>query len=175
MLFTALCLVGAAMATPAGYASFQLGRRGYLPQDGGCRPGDTLCDSVEADGTGGWCANLKTDPSNCGACGKMCGASFGRCIDGYCPHDDPNACPQGWTGCEGGPIGYFPFTCTDLQNDVCVAGQNCVDGTCTPGSTCPQDYCGGVGCVNKQNDNRHCGKCFNTCEPGQNCVSGVCS
>ncbi|BEI82892.1 hypothetical protein CcaverHIS002_0307600 [Cutaneotrichosporon cavernicola] len=242
MLFSSLCLASLAVvtATPARLVSMRLGTRGYLPQDGGCRPGDTLCDPVLADGTGGWCANLKNDPSNCGACGEMCGASFGRCTNGYCPANDPNACQKGWTGCEGGPGGYFPFTCTDLQNDVtncgncfircrdhqtckggecvddanappipplldqscqkgflwcdgscrniqndnencgrcrvmCADGQNCVDGTCTPKTTCPQDYCGGVGCVNKQNDNRHCGKCNNKCEPGKNCWNGVCS
>ncbi|BEJ13901.1 hypothetical protein CspHIS471_0310750 [Cutaneotrichosporon sp. HIS471] len=146
----------------------RLGARGYLPQDGGCRPGDTLCDPVLADGTGGWCANLKNDPSNCGACGQQCGGTFGRCTNGYCPANDPNACKNGLTGCEGGPGGYFPFTCTDLQNDV----TNC--GTCFVRCRDKQT-CKGGDCRNLQNDNENCGQCRAMCADGQNCVDGTCT
>ncbi|CAK9780452.1 hypothetical protein CC85DRAFT_300392 [Cutaneotrichosporon oleaginosum] len=241
MLFVALTLASLVTAAvpPARLASWHLGTRSYAAQDGLCRPGDTLCDPPSATDNG-TCVDLKTDPNNCGACGARCFFGFGRCINGYCPHNDPNACEPGWTGCEGGPTSAFPFTCTNLQNDVtncgtcfvrcrdgqtckggecvddanappipplvdytcendfswcdgscrnvqndnmncgrcrnlCDEGQNCVEGTCTPATTCPQDYCGGVGCVNKQNDNRHCGKCYNPCEPGKNCRDGKCS
>ncbi len=30
-------------------------------------------------------------------------------------------------------------------------------------------------CFNTLNDNRHCGRCENTCRPGENCVNGACA
>jgi hypothetical protein len=152
-----------------------------MAQDGGCRPGDTLCDPPNpAENFEGWCADLKTDPSNCGACNVMCGGGFGRCINGYCPSNDPNACEPGWKGCEGGPTGAFPFTCTDLQNDPANCGMcfsrcrpqhSCKGGECVPDPDAPElapepwlscqkgfNWCDGT-CTNPLNDNMNCGSC----------------
>jgi len=38
-----------------------------------------------------------------------------------------------------------------------------------------EEMCGGV-CVNTQEDDKNCGKCFNVCNPnmGESCISGEC-
>lgn len=183
MLLIALTLasLATATATPARLATSTLSRR-YVAQDGGCRPGDTLCSPANENGTGGWCVDLLTDPNNCGACDKGCFSGFGRCINGYCPHNDPNACEPGLTGCEGGPTAAFPFTCMDLQSNRencgacfvrCRDDQSCKAGQCIedpnapplppqPWTTCEKDFkwCDG-GCVNTDNDNMNCGGCRN--------------
>jgi hypothetical protein len=55
-----------------------------------CQPPTTLCGNV--------CANLNSDPRNCGGCGKACDAGQ-RCSAGTC------GCPAGTTLCCGGDLG----------------------------------------------------------------------
>jgi hypothetical protein len=72
------------------------------------------------------CADLLTDPANCGACGLTCGES-GVCSEGECLAE----CPLGRTRCGG--------TCRDLTTEAahcgacdapCAKGRACVEGSC---------------------------------------------
>jgi len=77
---------------------------------------------------GGFCTNLSSDASNCGACGNSC-ALGGYCQGGSCTG---LACPDGLTDCG---VGY----CVDLNSDPnfcggcqygCFEGYSCVNGAC---------------------------------------------
>jgi hypothetical protein len=57
----------------------------------GTCPASTEC---RLDGGAPYCANLQTDPNNCGACGKVCESGEGVCAEGICQTSyvfpDPN-------------------------------------------------------------------------------------
>jgi hypothetical protein len=95
-----------------------------------CIPTETLCTGK----TKNYCADLKSDSRNCGACGFSCPlnlvCSNRRCI---CPSWSSTTCPD-----KTSPIGY---TCNDLKSDnsncgkcgnKCTGTQNpyCVNGAC---------------------------------------------
>jgi hypothetical protein len=79
-----------------------------------CASGETRCTQTRS------CANLQTDPVNCGTCGTNCGTS-GLCVAGSCksfiyaaaaaecPAAEPTFCSNARTG----------------NKDVCVAGAAC--------------------------------------------------
>jgi hypothetical protein len=53
---------------------------GAMCQPGSCSPGFGNCDLNLGNGCE---ANLNSDPSNCGACGVVCGVGDG-CVAGVC-------------------------------------------------------------------------------------------
>ena len=118
----------------------------------------------------GICADLLSDPSNCGACGLTC-AQGHVCQTGVCVL----SCQEGHIDCSG--------TCRDVMTDqyncgtcgmTCAAGYTCIDGACAP--DCPEGYtaCSGV-CKNLTNDPANCGECANACAAGEVCMTGACS
>jgi Putative metal-binding motif len=129
----------------------------YLECLGGactCKP-ENLC--------GGRCTD--SDPLNCGACGRACGAG-GVCQQGVCQ------CQQGLTSCNGG--------CADLTRDpancgqcgaACGQGALCVGGVCRCGNG--GTLCDGA-CVSLQSDPDHCGQCGVSCGGGKLCVKAQC-
>jgi hypothetical protein len=111
------------------------------------------------------CANLTTDPNNCGQCGTPCGA--GTCVSGHCVCTATQIqCP---TGCAS--TSNDPNNCGACGNrcgmGTCVSGQ-CV---CNPGTM----YCGmNADCADLSTNPDHCGSCGNQCDPNQTCQNGQC-
>ena len=132
--------------------------------------GPAVCRDTEVKCASGACANLRSDPNNCGACGTICSGttpvcSLGRCVD---------ACPVGDAGSALSTCGK---SCVDKQSDpnncgacgtTCAATKDCLQGAC--GCAAGTTECNGV-CVNLAENPTNCGAC------GTNCVStmAVCA
>ena len=133
----------------------------------GCTPPETLC--------GDHCANLLTDPNDCGACDALgvpnpSGGMFAACINGV----PVGACHPGLTYCGGGycfDTNTNPGACGDCQ--TYCASLSCVLGTCAPCGP-GQEMCASV-CTQTQSDPLNCGACGHACAGGKLCVSGSCT
>ena len=134
----------------------------------GCA-GDETC-SIPMIDCGGFCADVTSDPANCGGCGIECDPGH-VCQVAACVL----SCLDGATECGG--------VCRDLSTDgyncgmcdlVCASGHQCIDGSCQP--DCPDGYtaCSGT-CKNLSNDPANCGDCGNACADGEVCMSGACT
>jgi hypothetical protein len=148
------------------------------PPDEGGAPVDAGVCTTKCDGG---CTDLKTDPQNCGKCGKTC-AMGAQCVQGSCQ------CAMGQSICGNG--------CVDLKSDlancgkcgtVCGGGDggsimgggmwSCVNGACA--IVCPMGdggngtECNGA-CVNTNTDSDNCGMCGNACSMNQTCIQGLC-
>lgn len=106
-----------------------------------CPQGQTYCNQFcIGDLCGGYCADLTSDVTSCGACGNQCAydsdVSNGAeaCVYGKCT----TKCEAGWGECNGNLAdGCETNTAADPKNcggcgKVCdgIAGQACVDGMC---------------------------------------------
>ena len=89
------------------------------------------------------CADLKSDPFNCGACGNVCAASQ-SCLAGRCGPCDGTLCSN---------------TCVELSTDpancgacgnACAADQCCHAGSCTLGARTPSSTRGALSTSCKQ-------------------------
>jgi hypothetical protein len=135
--------------------------------------GNYFCCGAGQTSCGSYCADLTSDPWNCGGCGQECNEprpyEYGVCIDGRCEYP----CAEGATDCDG--------TCTLLDWDPSNCGEcgyvcpgsapYCNLGVC---SVCPPGaaLCGDE-CVDLLNDPDNCGACGNSC--GENsCIQGWC-
>lgn len=148
---------GAAVSPPAPQAPATVPTPPQEPAGSGCPEGSVWCGQT--------CANLSSDPANCGYCGTLCGQAE-SCIDGICIQND--FCQPGMTNCGD--------ACFDLTSDFgncgacfmeCAQGQVCNAGTCVQiGAQCIENGqpCGG--------DNQCCsGYCAND---GAVCATPVC-
>ncbi|MEI8256800.1 MAG: MXAN_6577-like cysteine-rich protein [Deltaproteobacteria bacterium] len=127
-----------------------------------CAPPQMPCDGV--------CADLATDVTHCGACGRRCPAGA-VCTGGAC----------GAIGCAGGELrcqGLCVAVAADNANcgacgRVCRSGDACIDGACQ--LVCPsgQALCAGR-CADLRTDVYDCGACGRACAPGQVCQLGMC-
>jgi hypothetical protein len=127
-----------------------------------CGDGQAVCNNR--------CANVQTDPNNCGACGTTCAAGQ-ACTAGRCEI----VCPSGQTLCNG--------ACVSIQADrancgacgmACPAGQVCSMGACA--TTCGAGLTDCMGsCRDTQTDRGNCGACGTSCPSGQVCVMGACA
>lgn len=148
-------LVGVATALAAALAAASCSSKASCPT------GQTSCY--------GLCADLQTDPSNCGSCGARCVAG-GSCLAGAC------SCPPGETACtacvnlntDPGNCGSCRFSC---GQGTCAAGACVCAGSPTP-DPCPAGDAGT--CVNKSRDPLNCGACGTRCPTNGVCDGGAC-
>jgi hypothetical protein len=132
---------------------------------------------------GGFCTNLSSDASNCGACGNACPAQHGpyglidaswSCQGGVCV--EASCAAKGLTDCGG--------FCIDLAVDAancgacgnsCALGGYCQGGVCT-GVACLDGLtdCGVGYCVDLNSNPNFCGSCQDGCFEGYSCVNGAC-
>jgi hypothetical protein len=146
---------------------------------------DTPGDGGGADATdanactsmcNGTCADLKTDPANCGKCGATCpmGAT---CVQGSCQ------CGVNQARCGN--------ACVDLKTDIANCGKcgaacggdggmimgggtwGCANGACAIMCPAPKSECNGA-CVDTKTDFDNCGMCNNACMMGETCTGGIC-
>jgi len=108
-----------------------------------CRADQKCCEGIG-------CRNVKTDPSNCGECGKQCFIGE-TCVDGECGCGTGPGCAENEACCSG--------VCTDITSDamncggcgmVCQDnGPDCVARQCMCGSSPPCEWAGLLACMNE--------------------------
>ena len=134
---------------------------------GECSEGFSACSRL--------CVDLMSDPSHCGACGVMCGASQ-VCSMGECVTDDGGGVDGG--GSDGGDDSGVDGGGSDGGDDGGVDGGGSDGGGSDGGSgVCPcgpGEICCGLVCVDPDSDPLHCGTCDNACGPMEFCALGVC-
>jgi hypothetical protein len=131
-----------------------------------CEAPDEICTSQVDGAEVRICADLQTDPMNCGRCNARC-AGGANCDAGRC------ACPTGQLNCDG--------RCTDISTDptncgacriTCGEGGVCEDSACTTCGT-GRTACSGR-CVDVMTDRFNCGMCARGCGSGEACAGGLC-
>jgi hypothetical protein len=144
---------------------------------GTAQQGQTGCFT---DGGSPYCANLKNDNQNCGACGKTCASDL-VCVSGVCQ----GSCTVEQTKCggDGGPV-YCANLKTDNANcgvcgKTCGVLEACQEGGCNSQCSGSQSLClpdGGTPyCAALLSDTANCGVCGKVCPSGYACSSGQCS
>jgi hypothetical protein len=123
-------------------------------------------DGALADGAAP-CADTKSDPANCGACGNKCGAGQ-ACVAGAC------TCPPYESLCGGVciPTSNDPANC-GACGTKCAAGSVCSASACASGCLTGLSACAGA-CVDPKSDSKNCGACGHACGAGQGCADGAC-
>jgi hypothetical protein len=125
---------------------------------------------------GNACVDTKTDPSNCGKCGTICGGDAGvmgggtwGCANGTCAI----MCPPPKIECMG--------ACVDVQTDdancgmcqnPCNLGEKCMQGMCCKSN---ETVCS-MKCTDTTSDPQNCGMCGKTCSGNTPaCSNGTCT
>lgn len=150
------------------------GKSGDARKDGGADTGSTDTDGSEECGASEvmcpkGCANVATDPKNCGSCGFKCAAPEGVqgvCVAGQCEL----ACGGGASLCQSAAGTW----CADLKadpNNCGACGKKCTATGTTP--TCTNGACGGAcsggqtfcsdRCADTSSDVNNCGGCGVRC------------
>ena len=155
---------------------------GFCGTGGTCPSGQSCCGPL--------CIDEKTDPANCGACGKTCGpyphasaactgsaCAIGQCDPGFANCDQTLA-----NGCEV-DTGHDAANCGGCGK-ACPSGQACSGGVCVgvcgAGGMCPAgEACCGAMCASTSSDPKHCGSCATVCAPAAQasvtCIAGACA
>ena len=160
--------------------SLVLAAAGGCAQSGSGNASDAAACDQPYTTCAGACVDPKTDPSNCGACGKTClGAQ--TCVNGQCQL----TCPLHESICSDGEGGKY---CVDTKADnancgkcgaQCKADEVCANGSCASSCASGQTKCtpeaGAPFCADLKADQSNCGGCGTQCAPSQVCASGTCS
>jgi hypothetical protein len=142
---------------------------------------------------GAFCANVMSDPSNCGNCGYTCpngqSCQQGLCTAGGASDGGAINCPANFMACY--PAAAGPY-CANVMNDPnncgaclkpCGGGMGCQNGVCTAAAgqdagasmiSCPagQIACDNAYCTDLTSDPMNCGGCHVQCAGG--CVNSAC-
>src|SRR5690349_17352619 len=95
----------------------------------------TTCSTGQTD-CSGQCINVMgTDPHNCGACGKTCGAGS-TCQSGSC------VCGAGQLSCNGACVPSDASNC-GMCGKTCSGTQVCSSGACSSSCASGQMQCSG--------------------------------
>ncbi len=156
---------------------------------GECRVGFADCDRAAVNGCE---ADLQSDATNCGACGRVCTAASGLtavCVAGVCAQR--GVCGASLGDCDGNPTnGCERDLTTDARNcGACGRACNATNGTpvCS-GGACVAILCDagfancdgnlGTGCeVPLNTDATNCGACGRACDlpnATEACAAGAC-
>lgn len=140
-----------------------------------CEPGLSICIEETY-----YCANLSSDPNNCGGCRQAnptmpSPCPSGVCNAGVCTSNE--GCERGFTNCDGGCINL------SVHSDHCGACNNVCGGICTDGMCyddpeavpCDPGFtnCSG-NCFNLSTNPNQCGACGFVCASGM-CNEGTCA
>jgi murein DD-endopeptidase MepM/ murein hydrolase activator NlpD len=145
----------------------------WLPGRARAAPARQDCAAAGLTDCAGVCADLSSDPNNCGGCGVVCEGCAG------------GTCPQVSLGCVS-PLVECAGVCADFSSDpfncggcgsACESGV-CEGGICAPvqvslGCVAPMVECAGL-CADLSSDPNHCGACGNACASGV-CGGGICN
>jgi hypothetical protein len=165
-----------------------------------CPVSQSICPGVGSgpNPNSPYCADLTTDPNNCGSCNNQCTVDAGGtfCTNSGCS----SVCQPPDTNCPGAkkPNPTTPY-CANLSTDphncgscagddagaLCPNGDSCLptDQVPTaPGNCCGPGfnaYCTAGGCTNLNGDETttgvpSCGTCGTACGAGQVCSNGKC-
>ncbi|HUJ28435.1 MAG TPA: hypothetical protein VLW85_20580, partial [Myxococcales bacterium] len=129
----------------------------------GCPPGSAVCTNS--------CADLGSDPHNCGSCGFQCSTATGQsCLNGQCT----GGCLPGQIFCGGACVNpnSDPNHCGTCEN-ACTPPQVCSTGSCQDACGAGLTFCDPL-CVDTSTDANDCGKCGNACGASQVCADGKC-
>jgi hypothetical protein len=119
---------------------------GTLVCTGGTGPTLETCNSIDDDCDGSTDEDfmLATDPSNCGACGRVC--SFANatagCMGGSCVLV---ACDLGWVDLDGMASNGCEYACSFNGAEICNGVDDDCDGTPDDGLTPPSNFCNANG------------------------------
>ena len=103
-----------------------------------CPEGQTFCGSCIGETCFGYCADLTSEMSDCGACGIGCAYNVRNAVEACVYGKCQRTCDSGWGDCNGNrDDGCETHISADPKNCggcgiVCdgIAGQACVDGQC---------------------------------------------
>jgi hypothetical protein len=106
---------------------------GFEPDDAGatCAPPGLLCAGV--------CADVTSDPNNCGACGNACGAGT-TCVSGQC-QCDATSCPNGCCASATGPCSNSATACGRACTNCTNLPANAIAATCSASGQCQITAC----------------------------------
>lgn len=152
--------------------------------DAGCAEGFADCDRDTANGCE---ANLRTDPTHCGACGARCvldhvataACEAASCRVAVCAPSYGDCDRNAENGCEVNirttlaHCGACGTPCTSPNAATTCSSGVCVRGACTAGfGDCDGDPANG--CEEPLNTDDRCGACTRGCTSERRCSSGVC-